>query len=64
MIATFSQMHLLIAALLMASCGLAVVGTTLALYFIYRRLEPMLGRRNMKAQNHSAVAEKPRSSQA
>jgi hypothetical protein len=64
MIATFSQMHLLIAALLMAGCGLAVVGTTLLLYFIYRRLEPMLGRRNMGAKNRSAVTEKPRSSHA
>ncbi len=61
MIQTLSQMHLLIAALLMAASGLLSVGIATSIFFLYERLEMKLARRKAGAQQHAdESSEKPK----
>ena len=65
MIAALSQMHLLIAALLMAGCGLFAAGTAALLYWLYERLEAiLLGRNVVSKQRIDRRREDPKSSHA
>jgi hypothetical protein len=58
MIETFSQMHLLIAALLVAASGLLSVGIATTIFLLYERLELKFARRKAAAQPESS--EKPK----
>ncbi len=65
MIQVLSQMHLLIAAALMAASGLLAVGIAASLYFLYERIVMKLMRRNPSAEQHpDASSEKPKAAHA
>jgi hypothetical protein len=64
MIQTLSQMHLLIAALLMAGSGLLSAGLAVSMYFLYERLEKMFARRKAAAKQLGGdSSEKPNAAQ-
>jgi len=61
MIQTLSQMHLLIAALLMTAGALLSVGIATSIFFLYERLEMKLARRKAGAQQPAdECSEKPK----
>jgi len=64
MIEVLSQMHLLIAAALMAAASILAAGTALSLYFLYERVA-MLARHKPTPEQHSeASSEKPKAAHA
>ena len=65
MIETISQMHLAIAALLMAAAGLVSAGLAASIYFILERIFPSLGdRRDETSQRVEAASEKSKIARA
>ena len=64
MIETLSQMHLAIAALLMAAAGLTSAGMAALIYFIFERIFPSLGDRRDETSQVEAAPEKSKIARA